>query len=272
MNINNLHQELISKPNSEKMPVLFIGHGSPMNAIEKNKYSDEWKNIGNKLAPPTAILCISAHWLTSGTAVCMASKPETIHDFGGFPEILFQQQYPAPGAPDLAKETIAAVHTTNIKEDFEWGLDHGAWSVLMNMFPKANVPVYQMSIDYTKDMTYHFNLAKELQVLRNKGVLIIGSGNVVHNLRQLNWNANAKPFDWALEFDELVKNNIINDTSTNLVNYEKLGALAKIAHPSNEHYIPLIYTLGLRDKHDSLSFFNDSFDLGSISMRSVLFS
>ena len=170
------------------------------------------------------------------------------------------------------KKQLPAVHTTKIKEDFEWGLDHGAWSVLMNMFPKANVPVYQMSIDYTKDMAYHFNLAKELQVLRNKGVLIIGSGNVVHNLRQLNWNANSKPFDWALEFDELVKNNIINDTPNNLVNYENTGALAKIAHPSNEHYIPLIYTLGLRDKHDSFSFFNDSFDLGSISMRSVLFS
>lgn len=264
--VNRVEQE---SPN-EKMPLLFVGHGNPMNAITDNIYRKEWEQIAKKITTPKAILCISAHWLTKGTFVTMADKPATIHDFGGFPEALFQQQYPAKGAVDYAKMTIEQVKSTPVHEDFEWGLDHGAWCVLKSMYPAADIPVYQMSIDYTKPAEYHFKLAKELAFLRTKGVLIVGSGNVVHNLGRLSMNGST--FDWALEFDAFVKKNIDEDTPQNLVDYTKLGALATIAHPSNDHYLPLIYTLGLRDKTDEKMYFTENFDLGSISMRSVLFS
>jgi 4,5-DOPA dioxygenase extradiol len=184
---------------------------------------------------------------------------------------LFDVQYPAPGSVEYAKLTIDTVKSTKINEDFEWGLDHGAWSVLMNMYPKANIPVFQMSIDYSKPPIYHFNLAKELALLRNKGVLIVASGNVVHNLGKIKWGENEKPYDWAIEFDNLVKQNIENNNPTPLIEYQKLGAIASLAHPTNDHYLPLMYTLGLRDKTDTFEFFNDSMDMGSMSMRSVIF-
>jgi len=271
MNLKDFVNTVDNIPVNEKMPLLFIGHGNPMNAITDNIYRKEWEVISKKITQPKAILCISAHWLTKGTFVTMAENPVTIHDFGGFPEELFQQQYPAKGAVDYAKMTIEQVKQTPVHEDFEWGLDHGAWCVLKAMYPLANIPVYQMSIDYTKPAEYHFNLAKELAFLRTKGVLIVGSGNVVHNLGKLSFNG-GKPLDWAVEFDAFVKKNIDDNTPQNLIDYQKLGALASIAHPSNDHYLPLIYTLGLRDKTDSLMYFTESFDLGSISMRSVLFS
>lgn len=270
MNLKDFAHIVGQEAPNEKMPLLFIGHGNPMNAITDNIYRKEWELIAKKITQPTAILCISAHWLTKGTYVTMADKPVTIHDFGGFPEELFKQQYPAKGAVDYAKMTIEQVKTTVVHEDFEWGLDHGAWSVLKSMYPLANIPVYQMSIDYTKPAEYHFNLAKELAFLRKKGVLIVGSGNVVHNLGRLSMD--GKTLDWAIEFDTFVKKNISDNTPENLINYTKLGALATMAHPSNDHYLPLIYTLGLRDKTDTLMYFTESFDLGSISMRSVLFS
>ncbi len=270
MNLKDFVSRVEQASPNEKMPLLFVGHGNPMNAITDNIYRKEWEQIAKKITPPKAILCISAHWLTKGTFVTMSDKPVTIHDFGGFPEELFQQQYPAKGAVDYAKMTIEQVKSTPVHEDFEWGLDHGAWCVLKAMYPAADIPVYQMSIDYTKPADYHFKLAKELAFLRTKGVLIVGSGNVVHNLGKLSMN--GKTFDWALEFDAFVKKNIDEDTPQNLVDYTKLGALATMAHPSNDHYLPLIYTLGLRDKTDEKLYFTENFDLGSISMRSVMFS
>lgn len=265
--IKNSKKEL---QNSEKMPLLFVGHGSPMNAITVNKYSTAWKEIGQQLTPPNAILCISAHWLTNNTSVAMVENPKTIHDFGGFPDELFQQQYPAPGAPDYARYTIKNVQDFAIKGDFEWGLDHGAWSVLQNMYPKANIPVYQMSINYGEPLVYHYQLAKQLSFLRRKGVLIVCSGNVVHNLRMIKWREDTGAYDWAIEFDSLVKSSIEQKDDSALIEIEKISSLAKIAHPTIDHYIPLIYTLGLREQTDELSFFNDDFDMGSISMRSVI--
>lgn len=257
---------------TEKMPVLFVGHGNPMNAITDNIYSKTWRAMGEKLTTPKAILCVSAHWLTSGTAVTMVDHPKTIHDFGGFPQELFAVQYPAPGAVDYAKMAIASVTSTVVHEDFEWGLDHGAWSVLKNMYAKANVPVFQMSIDYAKAPQYHFNLAKELYTLRSKGVMIVASGNVVHNLGLISWDGKIKAYDWAVEFDTLVKKSIEDNNPTPLIEYQKLGKIATLAHPTNDHYLPLMYTLGLRDQKDEFHFFNDTMDMGSLSMRSVLFS
>lgn len=257
---------------TEKMPVLFVGHGNPMNAITDNIYSKTWRAMGEKLTTPKAILCVSAHWLTKGTAVTMVDHPKTIHDFGGFPKELFAVQYPAPGAVDYAKMAIESVTSTVVHEDFEWGLDHGAWSVLKNMYPKANVPVFQMSIDYAKPPQYHFNLAKELYELRSKGVMIVASGNVVHNLGLISWDGKVKAYDWAVEFDTLVKKSIEDNNPTPLIEYQKLGKIATLAHPTNDHYLPLMYTLGLRDQTDQFQFFNDTMDMGSLSMRSVLFS
>ena len=255
-----------------KMPVLFIGHGNPMNAITDNVYSRSWKQTGNELGNPKAILCISAHWLTRGTSVTLAEHPKTIHDFGGFPEELFQQQYHAQGAPEYARMAINKVKSIPIHEDYEWGLDHGAWSFLMHMYPKADVPVFQMSIDYLKPPEYHFNLGKELTSLRSKGIMIIASGNVVHNLGMIRWDEDSKPYDWAVEFDEFVKKSIEQNDVKQLINYTDLGRLATLAHPTNDHYLPLMYAIALRDKTDKLQFFNDSLDLGSMSMRSVIFS
>jgi len=256
---------------TEQMPVLFVGHGNPMNAITDNEYSKTWAAIGKKLTPPKAILCISAHWLTNGTSVAMTENPETIHDFGGFPDELFKVQYPAPGGKDYAKMAVSALKSVKVHEDFEWGLDHGAWSVLKNMYPKADIPVFQMSIDYSKPPQYHYDLAKELAVLRARGILIVASGNVVHNLGSVSWGDANKKFDWAVEFDDMVKKNIEDNNPFPLINYHELGAIAKMAHPTNDHYLPLIYAIGLRSKTDQFEFFNSSFDLGSISMRSVLF-
>jgi 4,5-DOPA dioxygenase extradiol len=272
MKLNELNKIAGAFGTTDRMPFLFVGHGNPMNAITENRYSKSWAEMGKKLPLPKAILCVSAHWLTNGTAVTMTGNPRTIHDFGGFPDELFKVEYPAPGAPDYAKMAISSVASTRVHEDFEWGLDHGAWSVLKNMYPAANVPVFQMSIDYGKAPRYHYELAKELLSLRNKGVLIVASGNVVHNLGMVSWGDSEKKFDWAVEFDAIVKKSIEENNPQPLLDYQKLGTLATMAHPTNDHYLPLMYTLGLREKTDTFEFFNDSFDLGSISMRSVIFS
>ncbi len=269
MQLNEFHRLSEGLDHTDLMPVLFVGHGNPMNAVTDNPYRKSWMEWGRQLPRPKAILCISAHWLTRGTAVTMTAKPETIHDFGGFPNELYQQQYPAPGAVDYAKMTIEQVKSAAVHEDFEWGLDHGAWCVLQSMYPKADIPVYQLSLDATKGPAYHFQLAKELAFLRRKGVLIVASGNVVHNLRMMRWEGGT--YDWAFSFDTRGRENIEKDTPTALVEYEKLGNLARMAHPSNDHYLPLLYALGLRQKGESYRFFNDNFDLGSVSMRSVAF-
>jgi len=270
MNIKTFSKIAKKVSASTRMPALFIGHGNPMNAITDNEFRNGWERIGKQINLPKAILCISAHWLTKGTFVTMSEKPRTIHDFGGFPDELFQQQYPAPGAVDYAKMTLENVGAKIIHEDYEWGLDHGAWMVLKNMYPDANIPVFQLSIDIRKPPEYHYELAKDLSFLRERNVLIIGSGNVVHNLSML--MSDEAPFDWAIEFDLFVKESIENKDHKALVNFKEKSKLATIAHPTIDHYLPLLYTLAIRDEKDQLTFFNDSFDLGSISMRSLIFN
>ncbi|MDE3212208.1 MAG: 4,5-DOPA dioxygenase extradiol [Bacteroidota bacterium] len=258
--------------NAEKMPVLFMGHGSPMNGIEHNQFSETWASLGRTLPVPTAVLVVSAHWLTRGTRITAMDFPPTIHDFGGFPGALYEVQYPAPGSPDLARETVAAIHSTEVVEDHDWGLDHGAWTIIRNMYPEAKIPVLQMSIDFTKDGAYHYQLAKELAFLRKKGVLIIGSGNMVHNLRLLSFDRINEPFgfDWAAEMNETFKKDILERRHDELIAYEKIGPQAKLAIPTPDHYFPLLYTLGLQEEADQATLFNDSLLAGSLTMTSVL--
>lgn len=252
------------------MPVLFMGHGSPMNGIEDNEFSAKWAEIGRNIPEPKAVVVVSAHWFTRGTQVTAMDFPKTIHDFGGFPQALFDVEYPAPGDPELAKETAGLIHSTAVGLDHDWGLDHGAWTVVRHMYPKANIPVLQLSIDYTKDATYHYNLAKELSALRKKGVLILGSGNMVHNLRMMSWEMiNGGGYDWALEMNEKLKSLILNGEHQPLLNYERLGSAAMMAIPTPEHYLPLMYTLGLQNKNEEVSLFNDKAVGGSLTMTSV---
>lgn len=248
------------------LPALFIGHGSPMNAIENNEFSQSWMKLGKELPQPKAILCISAHWETKGTKVTAMERPKTIHDFGGFPQELFDMQYPAPGSPDFARLTAEQVKKVHIELDDEWGLDHGSWSVLCRMFPLADVPVYQLSLDYTQPPQWHYDLAKELSGLRKKGVLIVGSGNIVHNLRLMRMNNPA--FEWAAEFDSKIKNLILEKNHSDIINYDRFGTMANLSVPSNEHYLPMLYTLAQQQKNENVSFFNEQTVLGSVSMRS----
>lgn len=256
----------------EKLPVLFVGHGSPMNAIEDNIFSQRWKQMGKEITKPKAVLCISAHWLTSGTRITAMPNPKTIHDFGGFPQSLFDVQYPAPGDPELAKNASTLVHKTSVQLDHEWGLDHGTWSVVKNMYPDANIPVLQLSIDYNKPAQYHYELAKELAALRKKGVLIIGSGNMVHNLGMIAWDKMNEPdygYDWAIELNEKFKKAIEDGNHQALINYQSFGSSALKAIPTPDHYFPLLYTLALKDRNEKTSFFNDKVTMGSITMTSV---
>lgn len=262
------------KEQDDKLPVLFIGHGSPMNGIEDNEFSRTWAKFGEEIPKPKAVLVISAHWLTSGTFVTAMEKPKTIHDFGGFPKELFDVQYPAPGNPELALETSKLITTTNVGLDHDWGLDHGTWTVVRHMYPDANIPVLQMSIDYNKPASYHYELSKQLEKLRKKGVLIIGSGNMVHNLRMVAWDKLNEPeygYDWANEINQTFKEKILSHSHNDLMNYEKLGSAAKLAIPTPDHYFPLIFTLGLQGKDDEVNFFNDKAVGGSLTMTSVKF-
>lgn len=257
----------------EKMPVLFIGHGSPMNGIENNEFSQQWEKIGKELKPK-AVLVVSAHWLTNGTHITAMDHPKTIHDFGGFPQELFEVQYPAPGDVQLAKETKDLIKSTNVGLNHDWGLDHGAWTVVRRMYPDAKTPVLQLSIDYSKPASYHYNLAKELSALRKKGVLIIGSGNMVHNLRMVAWDKFNEPnygYDWAIEMHELFKKKITDSDHQSLINYETLSKSAKLAIPTPDHYYPLMYTLGLQEKNEEPFYFNDKLVAGSLNMTSVKF-
>ncbi|MCD0487322.1 4,5-DOPA dioxygenase extradiol [Pedobacter sp. MC2016-14] len=252
------------------MPVFFIGHGSPMNGIEDNEFSRNWAEIGRTVPVPKAVIVVSAHWFTRGTRVTAMDFPPTIHDFGGFPQALFDAQYPAPGNPELATETAELIKSAAVALDHDWGLDHGAWTVLKHMFPDANVPVLQLSMDYTKSSQAHYELAKELYALRKKGVLILGSGNMVHNLRMLNWEMiNGGGYDWALDINEQFKNSILNHQHQALIGWEGLGKAAALAIPTPEHYLPLLYTLGLQNAKEEVSIFSDKAVGGSLTMTSV---
>ncbi|MBL0020225.1 MAG: 4,5-DOPA dioxygenase extradiol [Bacteroidetes bacterium] len=273
MKLKALHQLLDGLGPTETMPALFVGHGSPMNAIEDNAFSREMRAVAAKLPHPKAILMVSAHWETKGTKVTAQELPPTIHDFGGFPQELFDVQYPAKGSPWLVGETQALVHKTPVAADSNWGLDHGCWSVTRNMWPNADIPIVQISLDYTQSPQYHYELAQELAALRNKGVLIIGSGNIVHNLGMVAWNRDFNvPFayDWATEINETFKKHIVEGNHSALINYQALGKSAQLAIPTPEHYLPLLYVLGTQSKDDSLAFFNDIPVGGSLSMTSVV--
>lgn len=260
-------------PRQDKpMPVLFIGHGSPMNGIQDNEFSNRWRKMAKEIPVPKAVLVVSAHWLTSGTRITSMDFPKTIHDFGGFPQELFDVQYPAPGSPEIAKQTKELVKSISIKEDHDWGLDHGTWTVVRHMYPEADIPVLQLSIDHNKNPGYHFDLGKELVELRSKGVLIVGSGNMVHNLGMLAWDKIDEPgygYDWALAMNERFKMQIESGDFNPLINYETLGKEANLAIPTPEHYIPLLYTLGLKNEKEQLSFFNDRAVAGSLTMTSI---
>lgn len=269
MKLNALHNFTGSLKNTEKMPVLFIGHGSPMNAIELNEFSKGWRNVGKTLPVPNAILCISAHWETKGSFVTAMENPRTIHDFGGFPQALYDVQYPAPGSPELAGTIRDNITGVSIGLDETWGLDHGAWSVVKHLYPEADIPVIQLSLDYSKPPQYHYDLAGELAALREKGVLIIGSGNIVHNLRMVDWNHPQNSFDWAIETDTKVREMISDGNHQGLIDYQKAGRAFEQSIPTPEHYLPLLYTLGLQDKNEKIEFFNARTVMGSISMTSV---
>jgi len=250
------------------LPILFVGHGNPMNAIEDNEFSQAWIKTGSQLPRPKAILCISAHWETVGTRITAMPQPKTIHDFYGFPPELFAVRYPAPGSPQLAEDIHTMLKSSDIRLDQDWGLDHGTWSVLVRMFPNADIPVLQLSLDRAKSTQEHYELGKSLKTLREQGVLIIGSGNIVHNLGLVVWEDTA--FDWALEFDGKIKEWILQDNHKPIIQYESYGRPAHLAVNSGEHYKPLLYILGLKDPGEPVQFFAEKVWGGSISMRSVL--
>jgi 4,5-DOPA dioxygenase extradiol len=272
MSTKILQELAATKDSTDAMPVLFLGHGSPMNGIEENEFVAGWRNIGETLPKPSAILCISAHWETKGTLVTAMENPMTIHDFGGFPQELFDVQYPAPGSPELAQETRHLITKTDVGLDEKWGLDHGAWSVIKPLYPNADVPVIQMSLDYYKSPQYHYELAQELAALRRKGVLIIGSGNMVHNLRKIAWDklyADSYGYDWALEASAKMKDCILNGDHASLINFRAQGTAFDLAIPSAEHYLPLLYVLALQEKHETATLFNDKAIAGSLTMTCV---
>ena len=256
----------------KKMPVLFVGHGSPMNAIETNEFTTYWKKLASEIEKPKAVLCISAHWLTRGTFVTAMDFPKTIHDFGGFPLELSEVVYTAPGDSALALETSKLITSTSVGLDHDWGLDHGTWSIVKQMYPEADIPVLQLSIDYNKPSNYHYKLAKEISALRKKGVLIIGSGNMVHNLGKIAWDKMNTPnygFDWAIEMNDIFKKKIESNDHQALIQYEKLSSSALLAIPTPDNYYQLLYTLVLQEKDDSIQFFNDKLVAGSLTMTSV---
>jgi len=260
------------KEQEQLMPVLFIGHGSPMNGIEDNEFSRRWTQMAKEIPTPKAVLVVSAHWFSKGTHITAMDFPKTIHDFGGFPQALFDVQYNALGNPALAKETVALIKSAHVELDHDWGLDHGTWTIIRHMYPEANIPVLQLSIDYTKDPQYHYDLSKELYNLRKKGVLIIGSGNMVHNLRMVAWDKMDEPgygFDWALKMNDTFKHLIENGNHESLINYQILGKEGRLAIPTPEHYLPLLYSLALKGNKDDISFFNDRAVAGSLTMTSV---
>lgn len=270
--LEKLHHAL---DHSDKMPLLFLGHGSPMNGIEDNEFVQGFKQQAQELTTPQAIVVISAHWETKGSQVTAMEQPRTIHDFGGFPQELYAVQYPAPGHPALAKEIAALVQPAHtVQLDHQWGLDHGSWTVVKHLFPKAEVPVIQLSLDYNKSPAEHYQLAQQLQQLRRKGVLFVGSGNLVHNLRRVAWdkiNENYA-YDWAIEASSKMRTWLLNDNHQALLDFKKQGTAFDLAIPTPEHYLPLLYILGLKEEKDSTSLFNDKALAGSLTMTSVKFA
>jgi 4,5-DOPA dioxygenase extradiol len=256
---------------TNRMPVLFLAHGNPMNALADNAWTRAWKSIGERLEKrPAAVLAISAHWYIPGVAVTSSPHPRTIHDFGGFPKTLFEMQYPAPGSAQLVERVAALLAGTQVSNDETWGLDHGTWSVLCHVFPEADVPVVQLSIDETKPPQWHYDLARRLAPLRDEGVLIVGSGNIVHNLEAAAWgDGRSKAHDWAERFDALAAEFIERGQHQPLIDYEALGGDALLSIPTPEHYLPLLYALAARQAGDALTFPTSGIDLGSISMRSI---
>lgn len=271
MKLSGLTQITDPLPKTERMPVLFLGHGSPMNAIEENEFVKGFRNVASEVPKPQAILCVSAHWETRGTFVTAMEQPRTIHDFGGFPQALFDVQYPAPGDPKLAEEVKRTVKGTSVVLDQSWGLDHGAWSVVKNMYPNADVPIIQMSIDQNLAPERHYALAKEIATLRDKGVLIIGSGNMVHNLGMVAWDKldQSYAYDWALEASDRMKHAITSGDHAPLINFHAQGRAFDLAINSGEHFIPLLYTLALQNKNDRATLFNDKAMAGSLTMTAV---
>ena len=267
-------RSVLSSPvlNEKPMPVLFVGHGSPMNGIEDNSFSRRWEELGRELPKPAAVLCVSAHWYIRSTAVTAMERPRTIHDFWGFPEELSAVRYPAPGSPAVAGEISQLLRKARVALDREWGLDHGCWTVVRRMYPDADIPVLQLSLDSTKRPEWHYDLARELAPLRNRGVLVLGSGNMVHNLGMLDWEHQDGGFDWALEMDASFKRLISSDDHAQLTRYRELTKTASLAVPTPEHYLPLLYALALKTPNDRLSFFNEQVVLGSISMTSLQIS
>jgi 4,5-DOPA dioxygenase extradiol len=261
-------------PETEKLPVLFIGHGSPLNITANNSFTEALTKLGPTLPRPRAIMVISAHWLTGGTLVTGMEKPRLIYDFSGFPEELYHIQYPAPGAPAYAKLVTESVRRYPVTINLDWGLDHASWSILKHLFPQADIPVFEMSLDYAvgtrsvKPIQYHYDLARELQALRTRGILIVGSGNIVHNLKIADYNMDAKPFDWAKEMDEIVKRNLLKQDHEDLIHYLSMGRSASMGILSLDHYLPMIYTIGLQGKNEPLKFIYEGIQNGSISMRS----
>lgn len=270
MRLNGLDALLSKGPKSPRMPALFLGHGSPMNAIEDNRITRAWHKIGQDLPLPSAIVSISAHWMTRGeTLVTAMAMPQTIHDFGGFPKALFEVQYPAKGAPELAAELQHALEYIRLGHDHSWGLDHGTWSVLRHVYPEANIPVIQLSLDMNQKGDWHFAFGQALARWRDKGVLFVGSGNIVHNLSRLNWNHPDGGFDWAEEFDAFSAAKISSGDFLPLVNFEQLGTAAQLSIPTTDHYLPLLYILGMQQRSETASFPVSGLQMGGISMRSV---
>ena len=272
MKLNQLNKITEQFDKTEKMPVLFLGHGSPMNAIAENEFVKGFRKVGQNITKPNTIIVVSAHWETYGTFVTAMEKPKTIHDFSGFPKELYEVQYPANGNPELAKEIKSRVKKADIELDVNWGLDHGAWSVVKHLYPKADVPIIQMSLDYRQPPQYHFELSKELSSLRKRGVLIIGSGNMVHNLRMVDWRRLDEVdygYNWALEANEKMKKYILSGDYKQLINYESQGKEFNLAVPTPEHFLPLLYILAMKEENENVSLFNDKSVGGSISMTSV---
>jgi 4,5-DOPA dioxygenase extradiol len=272
MNLKDLNAMTAPLGKTAKMPVLFLGHGSPMNAIEENEFVVGFRKVSSEIEKPNAILCVSAHWETRGTWVTALQHPQTIHDFGGFPKALYDVQYPSPGSPELARETKALIKKTDVGLDEKWGLDHGAWSVIKHLYPKADVPVIQLSLDHYQPAHYHYDLARELRSLRDKGVLIIGSGNMVHNLGKVAWdkmNVDNYSYEWAHEASEKMKEYILLGHHQQLINYRSQGKAFDLAIPTPEHFHPLLYTLGLKDENEDVQLFNDKAVAGSLTMTSV---
>lgn len=271
MRLKDLGNILMQFPNTEKMPVVFVGHGSPMNAIEENIFTKNWQRIGQLLPKPRAILCVSAHWLTRGTFVTGMERPKTIHDFYGFPKPLMEVEYAAPGSPELAEGFRSMLPFVGIDEN-EWGLDHGSWSVLKHIYPAADIPVVELSIDYSQSLDWHYALGQELQALRHKGVLIIGSGNITHNLRMVDWHSPNSGYDWAEAAEAKLLPLIADNQGEQLSNYTQLGREVQLAVPTPDHFIPMLYALGAREAAENVQFFNNQFVMGSLSMTSFLIS